>query len=193
MLARAGFGHYPLFAHAFGQQHLAQGVVDLVRSEVVQVFPLEVNMRAAELSAQVGAMEHRRGATAEMGVKMVQFGIESRVIPVAKIGFGQFVQHVFQRIGHKLSAVGTEKAFGFGGTGNGSGGGNGGRKSVDGRSVHDGLLLGRTIRRYKKPQPMIRPRLMVCGKNDNPALEEGPPPLGGKDVVRISIHENSLP
>lgn len=81
----------------------------LVRSEVVQVFPLEVNMRAAELSAQVGAMEHRRGATAEMGVKMVQFGIESRVIPVAKIGFGQFVQHVFQRIGHKLSAVGTEK------------------------------------------------------------------------------------
>jgi hypothetical protein len=48
VLARAGFRDDALFAHAHGEQRLAEAVVDFVRAGVEQVFALEVNLRAAE-------------------------------------------------------------------------------------------------------------------------------------------------
>ena len=41
MLSRAGFGDDAALAHAPRQQHLAEGVVDLVRAGVAEVFALE--------------------------------------------------------------------------------------------------------------------------------------------------------
>jgi hypothetical protein len=48
VLARAGLGDDAFLAHAPRQQRLAQAVVDLVRAGVEQVFPLEVDLGAAE-------------------------------------------------------------------------------------------------------------------------------------------------
>ena len=47
VLARTRFGQHLGLAHVFGQQRFAQAVVDLVRAGVVQVFALEMDVRAA--------------------------------------------------------------------------------------------------------------------------------------------------
>ena len=48
VLPRAGLGDDAGLAHALGEQHLAERVVELVRAGVEQVFALEPNLRAAE-------------------------------------------------------------------------------------------------------------------------------------------------
>ena len=50
MLAGAGLGDDARLAHAPGEQRLADAVVDLVGAGVVEVFALEVDLRAAEHS-----------------------------------------------------------------------------------------------------------------------------------------------
>ena len=52
VLAGAGLGDDALLAHALGEQRLADGVVDLVRAGVIEVFALEIDLRAAECSVR---------------------------------------------------------------------------------------------------------------------------------------------
>ena len=47
VLAGAGLGDDAFFAHAFGKQALADGVVDLVSAGVVEVFALEIDPGSA--------------------------------------------------------------------------------------------------------------------------------------------------
>ena len=54
--AVAGFGDHTRLAHALGQHGLADGVVDLVRAGVVQVFALQVNLRATHFAAHASCM-----------------------------------------------------------------------------------------------------------------------------------------
>ena len=61
VLPGAGFGDDALFAHALRQQRLAQGIVDLMRPGMRQVFALEVNLRAAQLRAQTRGVRQGRG------------------------------------------------------------------------------------------------------------------------------------
>ena len=49
-LSGTGFGNDPLLAHFLCQQDLSQHVVDLVCTGVVQVFPLQVDLAAAQIS-----------------------------------------------------------------------------------------------------------------------------------------------
>ena len=79
-----------------------------MRAEVVEVFTLEVDLRAAELGAEVAAMEHRRGAAAVVREKLSQFGVELRVILILKEGLRQFIKHFFKALVHKLAAVGAK-------------------------------------------------------------------------------------
>jgi hypothetical protein len=51
VLAGAGLGNDARLAHALGQHGLADHVVDLVGAGVVEVFALEVNLRAAHFAA----------------------------------------------------------------------------------------------------------------------------------------------
>ena len=50
VLSGTGFGNDPLLAHFLCQQDLSQHVVDLVCTGVVQVFPLQVDLAAAQIS-----------------------------------------------------------------------------------------------------------------------------------------------
>lgn len=47
VLPCAGFGDHARFAHPFRQKHLPQAVIDLMRSGMIQVFPLQVNFCTA--------------------------------------------------------------------------------------------------------------------------------------------------
>ena len=58
VLSRAGLGDYPGLAHLFGQQGLPQYVVDLVGAGVIQVLPLQIDFRPAQiLGHTVGVVE----------------------------------------------------------------------------------------------------------------------------------------
>ena len=61
MLAGAGLGDDARLAHALGQQHLAQHVVDLVAAGVVELVALEVDLRAAR-AFRSGAWRNRAGS-----------------------------------------------------------------------------------------------------------------------------------
>ena len=50
VLAGTGFGNHPRLAAVLGQERLADGVVNLVRAGVVEVFALEPDLGAADFS-----------------------------------------------------------------------------------------------------------------------------------------------
>ena len=79
VLAGAGFGDDARLAHAPGQHRLADAVVDLVRAGVVEVFALEVDLRAAEqLGPTLGVIDRARAADVMLEV-VLEFGDELRV------------------------------------------------------------------------------------------------------------------
>jgi hypothetical protein len=115
VLAGAGLGDHARLAHAAGQQRLADHVVDLVRAGVVQVFALEVDLRAADhLGPALRVIDRRRAAD-----EVLQFAAvlveELGIIAVAGVGFVQFAERVGQRFGDEAAAVGAEVAGGVGG------------------------------------------------------------------------------
>ena len=62
MLAGAGLGDDARLAHALGEQDLAQAIVDLVRAGVIEVFALEIDLRAAQMLGQALGEIERIGA-----------------------------------------------------------------------------------------------------------------------------------
>ena len=67
VLSRAGFSDDAALAHAPRQQDLAQGVVDLVRAGVAEIFALQKNSRAAGVFAEPLGIVQGRGAATELG------------------------------------------------------------------------------------------------------------------------------
>ena len=67
MLAGAGLGDDAGLAHAPRQQNLAQAIVDLVRAGVIEVFALQINLRAAEMLGQALGEIERAFAADIMG------------------------------------------------------------------------------------------------------------------------------
>ena len=56
MLTGAGLGDDAGFAHPFGQQALAKGVVDFVGAGMRQIFAFEVNLGTATMRGEAGGV-----------------------------------------------------------------------------------------------------------------------------------------
>jgi hypothetical protein len=78
VLAGAGFGDDALFAHAEGEQGLADGVVDLVGAGVVEVFAFEVDFGAAEMFGEAAGEIEPDGPADELAEVVVEIALESR-------------------------------------------------------------------------------------------------------------------
>ena len=115
MLAGAGFGDDAAFAHAPGQQHLAQAVVDLVRAGVEQVLAFEKDARAAQVFAQTLGFVQRRRTAGVVVQQVVEFGLKSGVLAGGVIGLFELLQRGHERLRDVAPAVGTEVAAGVGG------------------------------------------------------------------------------
>ena len=111
MLAGTGFGDHPLFTHALGQQRLANGVVDLVRTGVVEVFALEVDLRAAAGFAEPAGVVNRAGAANVVLEFVLVFGQKIWVVFIAGVFALQFVQRSHQGFGHISAAVAPKVAL----------------------------------------------------------------------------------
>ncbi|MPM47170.1 hypothetical protein SDC9_93878 [bioreactor metagenome] len=110
VLARAGLGDHARFAHALGEHGLADHIVDLVRAGVVEVFPLQIDLRAAHFLAGACGVIDGRGAAHEMCELVVEFLLEFGVVLVLRIGLAQLVDGVGQRFAGEGTAVRAEVA-----------------------------------------------------------------------------------
>jgi hypothetical protein len=111
MLAGAGLGDDPGLAHALGQQDLAEAIVDLVRTGVVELVALEVDLRAAEMLGQpLGEIQRRRPAGV-VRVEMIEFRPEGRI----GLRLGPFLFQLedqrHQRFGDEAAAENAEHAL----------------------------------------------------------------------------------
>jgi len=114
VLAGAGFGNHARLAHAACQQRLADDVVHLVCAGVVQVFALEVDLRAAAVLSQAGCVIDGRRTADEMLQLVLVFLDEFGIVLVARIGVAQLIQRVGQRFRNEGAAVRAEVAVGVG-------------------------------------------------------------------------------
>ena len=107
MLASTCFCDDPRFAHTNGKQNLANAVVDLVRTSVVQFVALEPDLRAfarwrvlAHFIGQALGIIKRRGATDIMFKQIVKLRSKSRVLFCGAV-FAFKVEHErHKRFGH---------------------------------------------------------------------------------------------
>jgi len=118
MLPRTGLGNDPFLAHSQGQQGLPQGVVDLVGTGVVQVFPLEPDAGATVGSAVVGGetlglIQRCRPADVVLE-QTVELGGESGIVPGLGRCLLQFRQGRHQGLGHVLATESSKAAMGTG-------------------------------------------------------------------------------
>ena len=104
VLARPGLGDDPPLAHPQRQERLADGVVDLVRAGVIQVFPLEHHPRADRLT-EAGRLRKRRRAADELGQQSLQLGPEGRVLTGCIVQSGQVVEGGDQGLGNVPATV----------------------------------------------------------------------------------------
>jgi len=112
VLAGASFGDDAGFAHAFGEQDLADAVVDFMRAGVEQVFALEINLCAAEFAGEAfGKIERSRAAT-EFSQVIVKFLLEFGVVLRAKVFLFKFLQRMHQCFRHVTTAIRAEVALG---------------------------------------------------------------------------------
>ena len=85
-----------LFAHVFGQKALAHAVVEFVGACVVQVFPLEIDLRSAEQVGEVLAVIDRCGSALEILADAAELCDKLRRLCDRVIGFCIFVEGLDQ-------------------------------------------------------------------------------------------------
>ena len=116
VLAGAGLGDDPGLAHALGEQDLADAIVDLVRTGVVEFVALEIDLGAAQVLGQPLGEIHRRRPSGVMGVEMLELGAEGRIGLRPGPFLFQLEDQRHQRFGNETAAENAEHAL-FIGTG----------------------------------------------------------------------------
>ncbi len=114
MLAGTGLGDDAGLAHARGQQRLADGVVHLVRTGVVEILALEQDLRAADVAAQAFGVVNRAGPADVVLQVLVVGGNERRIDPRLVVGGSQFLQRPDQGLGDETAAIAAEMPVGVG-------------------------------------------------------------------------------
>ena len=104
VLAGAGLGDHPGLAHPPGQQRLAEDVVDLVRTGVVQVLALEQDRRAAGVGGEALRLGDRAGTAGVVGQQTGQLGLERRVVDRGAELLLELGQGRVERLGDELAA-----------------------------------------------------------------------------------------
>ncbi len=110
VLASAGLGNDAWLAHAPCQHGLADDVVDLVRTGVVEVFTLQEDLCAADFFAQALGVVHGGGAANKMRQLALVFGLKFGVVLVTGPGIAQLLEGKGQGFAGKAAAVGAKVA-----------------------------------------------------------------------------------
>lgn len=114
MLAGTGLGNDAGLAHALGEHGLADHVIDFVRAGVVQVFALEVDLRASHLTRHAVCVINGRGTAYVVRQFGLEFCDELGVVLILGIGLTQLGEGVGQGFAGEAAAVAAEVAKGVG-------------------------------------------------------------------------------
>ncbi len=76
MLSGSRLGNDACFAHLTGNQYLPDGVVDLMGTRVVEVLPLQINLRAETCRQLTGEIE-RRGSPHIVAQQRIEIGLKA--------------------------------------------------------------------------------------------------------------------
>ena len=109
VLAGAGLGHDAPLAHVAGDENLPEGVVDFVRTGVVEVFAFEVEF-APVFFAQAASMIQRTRATDVIAQQGVELSLECGTfddVTILRLQFLQYGMELFGHIGAAKRAVKT--------------------------------------------------------------------------------------
>ena len=109
VLAGAGLGHDASLAHVAGDENLPEGIVDFMRTGVVEVFALEVEF-APIFFAQAAGVIQRTGATDVIAQQGVKLSLECGTfddVAVLRLQFLQYGMELFGNIGAAKRAVKT--------------------------------------------------------------------------------------
>ena len=111
VLTCTSLGNQADLAHLFGQQRLTENVVDFVRTRVIEILSLEINLRSAKILCHLlGIIEPRRSS--RIVVEQVgQLAVEVGIVFVVVIGFLQLNYGVHQGFGNVLSPVYAEPSI----------------------------------------------------------------------------------
>ena len=110
MLPRASLGDNALLAHPSRKQCLAEAVVDLVRSRMQQVFPLEIDGGAAQMLAETSSVKKGSGTSRILPKEVRKFLMESRVVADRAVGGIQAVQRSHENLWRVTTAEVAEAA-----------------------------------------------------------------------------------
>ena len=108
MLACAGLSDEAVLPHALSEQRLAEHVVDLVRTGVVEVFAFEEDPYAARVFCESWCFGQKRWTVGIVGQQVLELGDELRVILGRVEGFSQLIERTYQGLRHPSAAVFTE-------------------------------------------------------------------------------------
>src|SRR5262245_51164513 len=108
MHAGAGLGNDARLAHAQSQHDLAQHVVHLVRTGMVQIFPLEVNPCSAAMLGET-LREIKRRWTSDIGREMVvHLFLEAGIGLGFRVSLFELENERHERLGDKTAAIDAE-------------------------------------------------------------------------------------
>ena len=108
VLACAGFRDDARLAHLQGEQALADGVVDFVRTGVKQIFALEINARACEFFGEARSKLQRCGAASKIFQQVLKLGLKRRIRLRRFIGTLKLEERHHERFGNVAASVGAE-------------------------------------------------------------------------------------
>ena len=111
VLPRAGLGDQASLAHLLRQQRLAQHVVDLVGTGVVQVLPFQIDLSAAQVLRDLLCKIQSAGAARVIVQKPGQLRLKLRVVFVILVSRFQLLHGIHQRFGNVLPAVDAKSSF----------------------------------------------------------------------------------
>jgi len=111
VLPRSGLGDEAGLAHLLREQRLPEDVVDLMGAGVVEVLPLEVDLRASEVLGHPLRVVQAAGAARVVVQEGLELPLELRVVLVAVVGLLQLYDRVHQRLGDVLPPVRSEPSI----------------------------------------------------------------------------------
>ena len=111
VLTCARFSNNARFTHLLGKQNLPEHVIDLMRTGVVQVFTLQVDLCATQRLGQTLGIVQKRRTIGVFVQKLVQLRLEFWVIFVAIVSFLELDNGIHQRFRHVLPTMDAESSL----------------------------------------------------------------------------------
>ena len=108
VLASASFGDDARLAHFYGEEALADGVIDFVCAGVEEIFALEIDARTAEFFGEALRELERRGTAGEIFQEILKLRLEGVVGFREFVGALEFEERHHERLGDVAAAVGAE-------------------------------------------------------------------------------------